>query len=147
MTVTCYLISISNKRRLKLSRIYGMWKDLSRISRGPKLMKASTYIGEMLQEYSDYHTMKYQSLTTITMANVLLDTLESGAYTDLIIECKLPNSQLSVAFQLVKQKKRLPRIIELSLRSTKHGNVQFQLLEKSVAYIHLSDEDLSSLVE
>ena len=147
MKVTCYLTLTLDKRRQKLSRIYGMWKDLSKISRGPRLMKASTYIGEMLQGYSDYHTMKYRSLTTMTMANVLLDTLESGAYTDLIIECKLPNSQLSVAFQLVKQKRHLPRIIELSLRSTKHGSVQFQLLEKNVAYIHLSEEDLSSLVE
>ena len=145
MKATCYPTLTLDKRRRKLSRIYGMWKDLSKISRGRKLMRASTYIEEMLQESSDYRTMKYRNLTTMTMANALLDTLESGAYTDLIIECKLPSSQLYVAFQLVKQKKHLPRIIELSLRLTKHGSVQYQLLEKNAVYIHLSDEDLSSL--
>ena len=130
-----------------MSRIYGMWKDSSKISREQKLKKASMFIEGMLVEYSDYHTMKYRPLITMTMANVLLDTWESGAYTDLIIECKLPNSQLYVVFPLAKQKKHSPRIIELSLKSTKHGNVQFLPLEKSVAFIPLSDADLSYLEE
>ena len=86
-------------------------------------------------------------LITMTMANVVLDTLESGVYTDLIIVCKLPNLQLYVAFQLTKQKKPSLRIIELSQKLIKHGKVQFLPLEMSVVSIPLLEEDSLSLVE
>ena len=85
-----------------------------------------------LQESLREHTTKSPPQIGTLITPLLNAILESGVYTDLIIECKLPNWQKCVRYQLNKGSKHTRVTIGLSLKYNKHGKLSLRLSEKNV---------------
>ena len=99
------------------------------------LMSIEATLQESLNE-----SMKTSPPSIGTLITPLLNAiLESGVYTVLTIECKLPNWQKCVAYRLNKASKHTRVTIGLSLRFNKDGNLQLRLSEKNVCSLRPLD--------
>ena len=94
------------------------------------MKKDLTSIEAMLQESLNASIVKSPQEIGQRIIPLLKGISESVAFTDLTIECKLPNWQKSATFQFNKDSKPMHLIIELSQKSNKVGQIQLKLYEK-----------------